>query len=326
MHDSILQVRDLRVYYDVPPRPLWAVDKVSFSIKSGEILGVAGESACGKTTLAQAILRLIKPPGRIAGGEVLFEGIDLLKLNDQELRSIRWKRISYIPQSSMNALNPVMKIRDQIADVFKTHEGVELSKEELSKRIEELLVRVGLAREVANMYPHELSGGMRQRAVIALALALRPKLLIADEPTTALDVVVQRGILQLLKDINRKDGTTIMLITHDMAVHAEVTDRVAIMYAGKIIEIGPTHELFSEPLHPYTKLLISSIPRLREKRKIAGIPGLPPDLRNPPPGCRFHPRCPYFIKGTCNVTEPELRQIKPGRWVACHLYELGEHR
>ncbi|MEM1510717.1 MAG: ABC transporter ATP-binding protein, partial [Thermofilaceae archaeon] len=250
MEKSILEVRSLSVWYDVPPRPLRAVDKVSFLVRRGEILGLAGESACGKSTLAQAILRLLKPPGRVIDGEVLFEGVDLLRLNEQELRRIRWKQISYVPQSSMNALNPVMRIRDQIIDVFKTHEGSALSKEELSKRVEELLTRVGLAEEVSKMFPHELSGGMRQRVVIAMALALRPQLLIADEPTTALDVVVQRGILQLLKDINVKDNTTVMLITHDMAVHAEVTDRVMIMYAGKIVESGPTLKLFSEPLHP----------------------------------------------------------------------------
>uniref|UniRef100_A0A7C4D4I5 ABC transporter ATP-binding protein n=1 Tax=Thermofilum pendens TaxID=2269 RepID=A0A7C4D4I5_THEPE len=320
MEKSILEVRSLSVWYDVPPRPLRAVDKVSFLVRRGEILGLAGVAPCRESTLAQAILRLLKPPGRVIDGEVLFEGVDLLRLNEQELRRIRWKQISYVPQSSMNALNPVMRIRDQIIDVFKTHEGSALSKEELSKRVEELLTRVGLAEEVSKMFPHELSGGMRQRVVIAMALALRPQLLIADEPTTALDVVVQRGILQLLKDINVKDNTTVMLITHDMAVHAEVTDRVMIMYAGKIVESGPTLKLFSEPLHPYTKLLISSIPRIREKRKIIGITGLPPDLRMPPPGCRFHPRCPHFIKGKCDMDEPVMRRLEPDRWVACHLY------
>jgi peptide/nickel transport system ATP-binding protein len=317
--EKILRVKDLKVYYEGDSSLVRAVDGVSFFVQSGEIMGIAGESGCGKSTMAQAILRLIKPPGRIISGNVFFENIDLLALPLSELRKIRWKKISYVPQSSMNALNPVARVRDQIIDVIKAHEG-NLPRGELEKRVEEILESVGLSREVANMYPHELSGGMRQRVAIAMALVLSPKLLIADEPTTALDVVVQRGILQLLKDINKKQNTTIMLITHDMAVHAEVTDRVAVMYAGKIVEISNTDKLFSDPLHPYTKLLISSIPRLDKKKKISGIPGLPPDLRNPPLGCRFHPRCPFLIKDKCEINEPNLVEVSPGRWVSCHLY------
>lgn len=317
--EDLLKVRELKVYYETKPSPLRAVDEVDLNVRKHEIFGIVGESACGKTTLAQAILRLVKPPGRIVQGEVLFKGIDLMKLRDDELRTIRWRQISYIPQSSMNALNPVMKIIDQIADVIKMHEG-ELSKAELEHRVEDLLISVGLAREVAKMYPHELSGGMRQRAVIAMALALHPELLIADEPTTALDVVVQRGIIQLLKDINKDFGTTIILITHDMAVHGEIADRNAVMYAGKIVEVGSSEKIFSEPLHPYTRFLISSIPYIGEKRKLLGIPGLPPDLRNPPPGCRFHPRCPFYMRGKCDTRTPALIEVGQDRMVACYLY------
>ena len=259
-----------------------------------------------------------KPPGYIRGGEVLFKGSDLLKIEEEELRRIRWKHISYIPQSSMNALNPVMRIEEQIGDAVRNHEKI--SKGELRKRIEDLLVSVGLSPSVAHMYPHELSGGMRQRVVIAMAMALNPELIIADEPTTALDVVVQRGILQLLRDIRSKLKASVIMITHDMAAQAQIVDRLAIMYAGKIVEIGDANDLFNDPLHPYSRALISAIPSISEKKKLKGVPGFPPDLRSPPPGCRFYPRCPHRIPGKCNVDEPRLIEVKNGRLVACHLY------
>jgi len=249
---------------------------------------------------------------------VIFDGTDLLKLAEEEIRSIRWKRISYVPQSSMNALNPVMRIRNQISDSIEAHESGQ-SKDELDNRIEKLLMTVGLSREIAGMYPHELSGGMKQRVAIAMATALDPEILIADEPTTALDVIVQRGILQLLGEIRRRMHT-IVLITHDMAAQAEISDRVGIMYAGKMMEIGRTEDVFKDPLHPYTRLLISSIPRLKIRTELAWITGLPPDLRNPPLGCRFHPRCPHLMAGKCDVEEPQLAEIKPGRLTACHLH------
>jgi peptide/nickel transport system ATP-binding protein len=315
-----LKIEGLTVAYESDSKRLLAVNNVDLEIFQGEIFGLAGESACGKTTLANSILRLIKPPGRIISGRVIFDGVDLLSLGEEDLRRIRWEKIAYIPQASMNALNPVMRIYDQIVDVVRAHRK-DFPEEEIRRRAEELFVSVGLAPEVLKMYPHELSGGMRQRVIIAMSLFLNPKLLIADEPTTALDVVVQRGILQLLKDINKKFGTTILLITHDMAVHAQIVDRLAIMYAGKIVEVGPVKDIFEKPLHPYTQLLIASIPRAGEKRRLAGIPGLPPDLRNPPPGCMFHPRCPLRIQGRCERVEPALRQVSNERKVACHLYE-----
>jgi peptide/nickel transport system ATP-binding protein len=316
----LLKIEGLTVAYESDSKRLLAVNNVDLEIFQGEIFGLAGESACGKTTLANSILRLIKPPGRIISGRVIFDGVDLLSLGEEDLRRIRWEKIAYIPQASMNALNPVVRIYDQIVDVVRAHRK-DFPEEETRRRAEELFVSVGLAPEVLKMYPHELSGGMRQRVIIAMSLFLNPKLLIADEPTTALDVVVQRGILQLLKDINKKFGTTILLITHDMAVHAQIVDRLAIMYAGKIVEVGPVKDIFERPLHPYTQLLIASIPRVGEKRRLAGIPGLPPDLRNPPPGCMFHPRCPLRIQGRCERAEPALRQVSNERKVACHLYE-----
>jgi len=319
MTNVLLQVRNLKAYYETETEPVRAVDGVTFKVSEKEILGIAGESGCGKSTLASAIMRLLKPPGYIKEGEVLFMGQDLLKLDEEELRKIRWKHISYIPQGSMNSLNPVMKIEEQIADAIKTHEG-DVSEGELKKRVSELLLSVGLAPEVAKMYPHELSGGMRQRVIIAMAIALTPELVIADEPTTALDVVVQRGIVQLLRHIRDKFGSSIIIITHDIAILAEIVDKIAIMYAGKIVEIGDVFSLFKRPLHPYTQALISAIPSIKEKKELHGISGFPPDLRSPPPGCRFHPRCPYIMRGRCDVREPELIEVMPGRLVACHLY------
>lgn len=316
----LLKVEGLTVAFEINGKRLLAVNDANLEIHQGEIFGLAGESACGKTTLANSILRLIKPPGRILKGRVVFDGVDLLSLDEEEFRKIRWEKIAYVPQASMNALNPVMRIYDQILDVVKAHRK-DFSEDEIRKRAEEIFASVGLAPDVLKMYPHELSGGMRQRVIIAMSLILNPKLLIADEPTTALDVVVQRGIIQLLKEINMKFGTTVLLITHDMAVHAQIVDRLAIMYAGKIVEVGPVKEMFEKPLHPYTQLLIASIPRAGEKRKLAGIPGLPPDLRNPPPGCMFHPRCPFMIQGKCDRVEPVLQEVAINRKVACHLYK-----
>jgi len=319
----VINVKNLIAYYMTANTPIRAVDNVTFYVNEKEIFGIVGESGCGKSTLAATILRLLKPPGRIIGGEVLFDGIDLLRLSETTLREIRWRKISYIPQGSMNSLNPIMRVRDQIIDGIMAHlttrERRELSKGKLKDRVKELLVSVGLAPEVADMYPHELSGGMRQRVAIAMAISLNPKLIIADEPTTALDVVIQRGILQLLSDIKEKLGSSFILITHDIAVQAEVSDRIGVMYAGKIVEVSPTRELFRDPLHPYSQALISAVPSLSESRVLKGLPGSPPDLRQPPSGCRFHPRCPHAISGLCNRIEPPLLEVKD-RLIACHLY------
>ena len=319
MVETLLSVVNLAAFYQVPEGVIRAVDNVNFNLKEKEILGIVGESGCGKSTLAYSILRLLKPPGYIAGGKVLFKNINLLDLEEEKLRKLRWKEISYIPQSAMNALNPVMRIENQIADAIKTHEK-NISSIDLRRRIDEVLMSVGLDPYVARMYPHQLSGGMRQRAIIAMAIALNPKLIIADEPVTALDVVTQKGILQLLMDIRKKLNSSIIFITHDMAVQAEIADRVGVMYAGKIVAISDVHTLFHKPLHPYAQALINAIPSIKEKKKIKGLKGLPPDLRNPPPGCRFHPRCPYYIPNKCDVIEPKLIEVKKDQFVACHLY------
>ena len=318
MPATLLGVRSLMAYYMTGTAPVRAVDNVTFDVAKNEVLGIAGESGCGKSTLANTMIRLLKPPGYVKGGEVLFNGANILELDEKELRKIRWKHISYIPQGSMNSLNPIMRAEEQIADAIKTHEG-KVPKKEQRRRVEELFTSVGLAPEVARMYPHELSGGMKQRVIIAMAIALGPELIIADEPTTALDVVVQRGILQLLSDIKRKLGSSIILITNDMAAQAEVADRLVIMYAGKIVEIGDVNTLFREPLHPYAQALISAVPSIKGKKKLLSISGLPPDLRSPPPGCRFHPRCPQAMP-ICKEEEPRFIEVKPGRFTACHLH------
>lgn len=314
----LLKVEGLKAFYRAGSSRVKAVDDVSIAVKKSEILGIAGESGCGKSTFALAVLRLLKPPGYIEDGEILLNGVDILKLSDKELKKVRWSRMSYIPQSSMNALNPVMRTEEQINDAILTR-GRKMPKAELRKRVGELLADVGLAPEVARMYPHELSGGMRQRVIIAMAIALNPELVVADEPTTALDVVVQRGILQMLSEIRWKFGSSIVVITHDMAAQAEIVDRLAIMYAGKIVEAGGVKEVFDEPLHPYTHALISSVPSIKVKKELLGLSGLPPDLRNPPSGCYFHPRCPKSIRNRCEIEEPEFVEIEKDRFVACHL-------
>jgi len=314
----ILHVKNLRAFYRTDLGIVRAVDDVSFVVKKEEVFGIAGESGCGKSTLALSILRLVKPPCYIEGGEVILEGRDIMKLKDEELRRIRWRRASYIPQASMNALNPVMKIGDQIIDAIKAHEK-HVEKKEAEERITKLLEQVALSPKVAGMYPHELSGGMKQRAAIAMAMALGPSLIVADEPTTALDVNVQRVVLQALENAKEAIGASLLLITHDMAVQAQIVNKLAIMYAGKIVEIGDVKSLFKDPLHPYTKGLMFAIPTIEEKRKILYIPGRPPDLINPPQGCRFFPRCSQAMD-LCSKNEPPLIEVENDRFVACHLY------
>jgi peptide/nickel transport system ATP-binding protein len=319
MGEEILRIKDLRVSYLTRRGEVKAVDGVSLGLYKGEILGIAGESGCGKSTLAAAILRLVKPPGIIKEGKVLYRGKDLLKLGEEEFRLYRMTKIAYVPQGSMNSLNPVMRIRDQFMDMLKDH-GLKIKKEELEERLREILSSMGLKTSILDRYPHELSGGMKQRTLIALSLIMNPEILIADEPTTALDVVSQRGVMNILRDLKDQRGTSIILITHDMAVQAELSDRMAIMYAGKIVEVGPTEEIYNEPLHPYTRLLIESIPSLGDEKPRKSIEGIPPDLVNPPKGCRFHPRCPFYIPGKCDTQEPMLIQASSGRSVACLLY------
>jgi peptide/nickel transport system ATP-binding protein len=318
MEAPLLEVQDLKIYYKTPTVPVRAIDGVSFTVNGKEILGLAGESGCGKSTLASGILKLISPPTYIAGGKVLFRGSDLYAMSDEELRKIRWKHIAISPQSSMNALNPVMKIYNQIADAIETHEGRK-PKKDLKNHISTLLKGVALSPRVSDEYACELSGGMKQRVIICMGMALEPELIVADEPTSSLDVVVQRGVLELLVDLKEKQGTSVLLVSHDIAILAEIVDRLAIIYAGKIVEIQGVFDIFNEPLHPYTRGLIDSVPSFKKKEIPRSIPGLPPDLKNPPAGCRFHPRCPKAME-ICKEKEPEFREIGRGKFVACHLY------
>jgi len=315
---SLLDVRDLRVQYLTPRGPVRAVDGVSFSIAPGEVFGLAGESGSGKSTIAHAIMRLLRPPALITGGHVLFNGDDLLDMDEAELERFRWRDMSIVFQSAMNALNPVMTVGEQITDVFDAH--MKLTRKEARDRAVFLLDLVGIDPQRLNSYPHQLSGGMRQRAVIAIALALNPQMMIMDEPTTALDVVVQREILQQIEELKEKMGFSILFITHDLSLLVEFSTRIAIMYAGEIVELATSSELFANPLHPYTQGLMNSFPSISgPKVKLAGIPGAPPDMVAPPSGCRFHPRC-ALVKPMHTQIVPRLHEVSPGHYVACHLY------
>ncbi|MCD6519260.1 MAG: ABC transporter ATP-binding protein [Anaerolineae bacterium] len=319
MSAPILQVKDLRVYYHTEAGAVKAVDGVSFDLESGIRMGLVGESGCGKSTMAMALMRLIKEPGRIEGGEVLLDGVDLTKLSEEEMRQRRLSEISLIPQGAMNSLNPVMRVKDQIIDGMKDH-GVELSEQEMMARVYEVLDSVDLEHEVAEMFPHELSGGMKQRVCVAIAISLHPKVVIADEPTSALDVVVQRQVMETIQHLQENLGISMILIGHDMGLMAQSVERLAVMYAGKLAEIGEVEDVFSKPLHPYTELLISTLPVLGRKGVFTGIPGITPSLLEPPSGCLFHPRCPKAFD-RCSQEIPELREVEPGRFVACHLYD-----
>ncbi len=268
------------------------------------------------------MLRLIKPPGRIESGQMLLEGDNLLDFTEEAMRQVRLARIALVAQGAMNSLNPVLRVNDQIRDGLRDH-GVRLSGRALDERVRDLLHSVGLRREVATMYPHELSGGMKQRVCIAIAISMRPKLIIADEPTSALDVVVQRQVMDTLLKVQEDLGASIILIGHDMGLMAQVVDRVGIMYAGNLAEVSPVSPLFREPLHPYSELLIASLPTLSVKEAFQGIPGLPPSLLHRPQGCSFRSRCPRAME-RCATIEPLLREVRPDRRVACHLYDAEQ--
>jgi peptide/nickel transport system ATP-binding protein len=316
---DVLQVRDLRVYYHTPRGPVKAVDGVSFDLRAAERFGLVGESGSGKSTIALSLLRLIKPPGRIEDGAAWLDGLDLLSLPEEQMRRLRLARIALVAQGAMNSLNPVLRVHEQIVDALRDH-GEQLSRRELDARVGDLLERVGLKREVAGMFPHELSGGMKQRVCIAIAISLRPRVIIADEPTSALDVVVQRQVIETLRRVQEELGASIILVGHDMGLMAQVVDRLGVMYAGSLVEVCEVHALFREPLHPYSQLLIASLPSLEKRGGFQGIPGLPPSLLNRPPGCAFRPRCPSAMD-ICAIEMPPMREARPGHWVACHLYE-----
>jgi len=322
MSSAVLQIRDLRVAYHTDAGPVKAVDGVTLDVRQGERLGIVGESGSGKSTMALAIMRLIKPPGRIEGGQILLDGRDLTRISEEEMRRVRMREISMIPQGAMNSLNPVMRIKDQLIDGMRAH-GEQGSRRALEQRAAEVLESVGLPRAVADMFPHQLSGGMKQRVCIAIAIALHPKIIIADEPTSALDVVTQRQVMETIGQVQQRLGSSVILIGHDMGLMAQFVDRLAVMYAGRLVEVGPTREAFKDPLHPYTQLLISTLPVLGARGMSKGTPGLAPSLRDRAPGCGFHPRCPRVME-VCAREVPALREIRPGRFVACHLYQNGK--
>lgn len=322
--ETVAEVRDLRAAYLTEAygvhRAVHAIDNVSLQIRAGEIFGIAGESGCGKSTLLKILLGQVTPPLTVLGGSIRYsaEGteIDVLAASEAERRAMRWSVVSYIPQGSMHVLNPVRRIRDTFRDFLSAHRPV--WKRDADDHVRAYLRELGLPESVLSAYPHQLSGGMRQRVTIALATILTPKLILADEPTTALDVVVQRGVIQLLDDIRRKTGSTLVLVTHDMGVHANLADRVAVLYAGQVIEEADTQTLFEHPHHPYTQYLIQSLPQLDDRSERASIPGRPPALENPPTGCRFHPRCPY-VMDVCRASVPRLEEIGPAHRAACFL-------
>jgi peptide/nickel transport system ATP-binding protein len=297
-----------------------AAEDVSFKVKSGEALGIAGESGCGKTTVALSLLKILPSGGRIRRGKIIYDGTDLVPLTDNQMRKIRWKGIAIVFQGAMNAFNPVNKIGDQIIEAIRLHDhGAD--KQTALNRARSLLELVGVDPDRVNNYPHEFSGGMRQRALIAMALAANPKLLIADEPGTALDVIVQAQTLKLLRELKDKLGLAMIMISHDLSIIAETCEKVAIMYAGRIVEYGDAEEIFKNPLHPYTQGLVKAFPSIHgDRQRLVSIPGAPPDLLNPPPACRFNPRC-QFVMDVCRKIDPPLEKVGKGEHlVACHLY------
>jgi peptide/nickel transport system ATP-binding protein len=315
----LLQVDDLAIEFQTRVGVVQAVDGVNFSLQTGEVLGIAGESGCGKTTSVLSIPRLLPRNARVARGKVIFEGVDLLMKTEQEMESIRWKDISVVFQGAMNALNPVLTIGSQIREPIQQHIR-ELATSEIDERVARLLEMVGISSQRQLNYPHEFSGGMRQRVMIAMALACDPKLVIADEPVTALDVMIQAQILTLLKELRHKLGLAMILISHDLSVIAETCDRVAIMYAGKIVEQGSVLSIFENPAHPYSQGLLKAFPNIYGSRKyVIGIPGYPPDLSRKFTGCRFYDRCAARLE-VCRRVEPQMIACQPDHLVACHLY------
>jgi peptide/nickel transport system ATP-binding protein len=331
MDNIILKTERLKAFYvlDVygKQKTIKAVNDVDLAIREDEIYGIAGESGCGKTTLLKTLAAAMEPPLRIVDGRVCYRiagaDVDVSTLTQEEIRRLRLEYIAYVPQGSMSVLNPVARVRDTYRDFIESHISTQ-QRDEALVLAKEHIVELGLPPKILDAYPHQLSGGMRQRVTIALATLLKPRIIIGDEPTTALDVVVQRGVVQLLKDVQRKLQNTIILVTHDMGVHANIADRIGIMYAGKIVEEGTTDKIFGDPEHPYTQYLINSLPKFGDKTPRESVPGSPPSLANLPPGCPFHPRCPH-VKEICKQEMPGFTQVESNHKVACWLVGEGEH-
>lgn len=315
---ALLDVQNLSMHYKTRKGDVYAVDDVSFKLEQGEALGLIGESGCGKTSLALALLRLIPDNAYFKSGQIRYKGTDLLSLSEGQIQKVRWNGISMVFQAAMNSLNPVHKVGEQIIEAMQAHAEGTIPRKQARQRVAELYELVGLNPDRMDQFQHEYSGGMRQRAVIAMALACDPDVIIADEPTTALDVIVQDRILQRLDDIRRELDMSVIYISHDVAVIAEITDKVGIMYAGNLVEFGPTEQIFHRPHHPYTSLLMSSFPSIHgEMEELVTIPGEPPNLLNPPSGCRFHPRCPY-ASSRCEEEVPRLKPLfEEGHQQAC---------
>jgi peptide/nickel transport system ATP-binding protein len=314
----LLQIQDLTTHFFMKQGTVRALDRVSLILNAKHVLGVAGESGCGKSTMAYSIMRLIPPPGKIVEGKIWYEDSDILRLSDEQVRKdIRWKKISMVFQGAMNALNPLITIGDQIAEPIIVHKG--LDERKALEKASNLLGSVGIDSTRVNNYPFELSGGMKQRVMIAMAMACDPEIIIADEPTTALDVIVAAGIMNLIKDLQKRTGLSMILITHDLSVIAQTCHEVVIMYAGKIVESGDVLSVFENASHPYTRELIAAFPSIRgAKRELKAIKGSPPDLIDPPSGCRFNPRC-RFAKEICTRQEPEFKEVGKDHFAACHL-------
>jgi len=314
---KVLEVENLSTHYQLGRDTVYAVDNVSFTIHAGETFGLAGESGCGKTTVAKSVMRILPDNGLIAAGKIRLDGQEIVGLSEKEARKFRWRKVSMVFQYAMSAFNPVLRVGDQIAEVLREKEGC--TKNEARETVKKLFEEVGLEPSRITDYPHEFSGGMRQRAIIAQALACDPKLMIADEPVTALDVVIQGKILDLLRKLKEKYKLAVLLITHDLSVIAEESDRVGIMYAGSLMEVGDVVSVFKDPLHPYTSKLIGAFPNVAGKKtKLEFIPGTPPDLISPPGGCKFHERCP-FVKPICKEKRPKQRQFDKEHLAECHF-------